>query len=486
MAAFRVSLGLLLVVDLLLRSRNLAAFYTDAGVLPRAALSEQYPTLSRFSIHALSGDAWFQALLFVLAGACALSLLVGYRTRIATLSSFVLLTSLYARNPGVLNGGDSLLWRLLLWSLFLPLEERWSLDALRRDGAPRRRVASLASAALLLQVVVMYTVNAAFKLRSDLWVGGDAVRYVLSLQQFTVLIGDSLAEFPTLLHAVDTAWMGMVLSSVFLILLRDRLRTAFVSLFVGMHLGMLLTLRLGLFPLVTLTALLVFLPASAWDRLVARLSNPVERSARRVGIDAALDGCRSRAQSSSAESSSFGASSLASLASAAAAGRRYAGRVAPAVVAALLAVMLVWNAIAVGLVAAPVTDSRLSPTDHTWTMFAPNPPTVDGWYAAPGTLESGERVDAFRESSVVGDERPATLAMYPSARWRKYLVGAVSPGHETLQAAFGDYLCRRWNGSHEDALTNVTVYYVEQPTRFDGPEPTRRVELVHRTCSTGE
>ncbi|MFC6826112.1 hypothetical protein [Halopelagius fulvigenes] len=147
--------------------------------------------------------------------------------------------------------------------------------------------------------------------------------------------------------------------------------------------------------------------------------------------------------------------------------------------------MLVWNAVAVGLVDAPGTDARLSPTDHTWTMFAPNPPTIDGWYAAPGTLESGERVDAFYRSSPTGDERPATLAMYPSARWRKYLVGARSAGSENLRRAFGDFLCRRWNGSHADELTNVTVYYVEQPTRFDGPEPTRRVELAHRTCPTG-
>ena len=38
LAVFRVGLGLLLLADILERSRNLTAHYTDAGVLPRSLL----------------------------------------------------------------------------------------------------------------------------------------------------------------------------------------------------------------------------------------------------------------------------------------------------------------------------------------------------------------------------------------------------------------------------------------------------------------
>lgn len=477
LAALRISLGLLLVADLSLRARHLDAFYTDFGVLPRSVLYEQYPTVSQFSIHTLSGDAWVQALLFALAGAFAVSLVVGYRTRTASLLSLVCFVSLSARNPGVLNGGDSLLFRLLFWGLFLPLGERWSLDARRRTGAPRDRIASLASAALLLQIVLVYSVNAVFKLRGDLWVGGEAVRYVLSLQQFTVRFGDSLAQFPVLLRVVDAVWLGLVVAAPFLILLRGRARAAFVSLFVGMHAGMFLTMRLGLFPLVSITALSVFLPSSSWDWLAARLSNPAERAARRVGPSDRFDRIRPRASSPS-----LTPRVVASLANSI---RRTAARIAPAVVAASLAAMLVWNAAAVGAVAMPGENPQIDPTEQTWDMFAPYPLTTDGWYAAPGTLESGDRVDAFYLSSPVGDDRPDTSEMYPSARWRKYLVGVRYSGSERLERGVAGYFCRRWNATHEDDLTNVTVYYVEQPTRLDGPEPTRRVELTDRNCSTG-
>ncbi|MDY7080948.1 MAG: HTTM domain-containing protein, partial [Halobacteria archaeon] len=80
-------------------------------------------------LHALSGDAWFQVLLFVVASVFALMLVVGYRTKVATVVSLVLLVSLHLRNPVILNGGDSLLRRLLFIGIFLPLGEQWSVDA---------------------------------------------------------------------------------------------------------------------------------------------------------------------------------------------------------------------------------------------------------------------------------------------------------------------------------------------------------------------
>lgn len=178
LAAYRIALGLLLILDLALRSRDLRAHYTDFGVLPRAALSEK---LQYLSIHTISGDAWVQALLFVIAGLVAAAFVVGYRTKLATLVSFVLLVSLHARNPLVLNGGDLLFRRLLFWSLFLPLGERWSVDALRAEETPRTRVSNAASAVLLLQVLAVYATNAVVKLRGDLWVNGEAIQYVFSL-----------------------------------------------------------------------------------------------------------------------------------------------------------------------------------------------------------------------------------------------------------------------------------------------------------------
>ena len=485
LAAFRITLGLLLLADLLLRSAHLTAFYTDAGVLPRSALRELYPTFARFSIHALSGDARVQIALFLLAGICAASLLVGYRTRPALLVSWILLVSLHARNPFVLNGGDSLLRRLLFWGLFLPLGGRWSIDALRArrsagdgsSGIAERlealgaldrspgRVASAASAGLLCQVVIVYAVNAAFKHRGDLWMRGDAVRYVFSLEQFTVRLGDFVAGYAGLLTVLDWTWMALVSGSVLLILLTGRARALFASLFVGAHLGMALTLKLGLFPFISIAALLPFLPSFAWDAL------PVPRSPRLTRAIRALDRALPRLPEPSLPPT------LA----------RGARRLASVVLASLLVLLIVWNAIGLGYVAMPEdVDPGVDPTQYRWNMFAPEPLGVDGWYVVSGQLASGGEVDVLRASPVRWDRPPSVDRAYPSARWRKYMVDRLwADDNGVLQRYFAAHLCQRWNADHEDRLRELTLTYVEQPTRLDGPEPTRRDEMLTHSCSAG-
>ena len=56
-------------------------------------------------------------------GLVALALLVGYRTRIATIFSWVLLISLQARNVFITQGGDALTVVLLFWGLFRWIQE---------------------------------------------------------------------------------------------------------------------------------------------------------------------------------------------------------------------------------------------------------------------------------------------------------------------------------------------------------------------------
>jgi hypothetical protein len=478
LAAFRAALAALVLADGLLRARFLTAFYTDAGVLPRSLLYEQYGTLSQLSLHALSGAAWLQVLLFVLTIVTALAMLVGYRTTLATLLTGVLLTSLHYRNPLVLNSGDTLLRMLFLWGLFLPLGRRWSVDALHAsptegsaggtDGAPANRVSSVATAGVLLQVVVVYATNAVLKLRGDRWLSGDATRHVLELDMFTVLLGDVLAQYPTLLTAFDRLWLGMLVGAALLVVLTGWVRAAFAGLFAAVHLGMLASMQLGLFPLVSVAALVPFLPATVWDRLpgwraIPGLRDlPVSRavSALAVGLPAVRvpDAATVRAA------------------------RRWKRRVLPALLAVLLVGLLAWNAATVGLVAvpdaAPVDDSP----DPRWGMFAPTPAATDYWVVAPATLEAGASVDAFHGGEVTWTEPPDVARSYPSSRWRKYVSNLRGAQGSSLAGGFADYLCTRPGSA--DTMVSVSVYVVEQPVRATGSDSTERVELATTSCST--
>src|SRR5450432_3732577 len=95
LSAFRIGIGLVLIWDLIVRSTDLTAHYTDDGVLPRTVLIDNFLSLRPYlSIHILNGSAVFQALLFCLAGLCALALLLGCRTRAASVACWFLTCSL--------------------------------------------------------------------------------------------------------------------------------------------------------------------------------------------------------------------------------------------------------------------------------------------------------------------------------------------------------------------------------------------------------
>ena len=484
LAAFRIGLGAVLLADLLLRSRNLVIFYTDAGVLPRSLLAANRPVISQLSIHTLSGDLLLQAGLFTLAGGCAIALLVGYRTRLAVLSSWLLLVSLHARNPLVLNGGDSLLRRLLFWGVFLPLGARWSLDALagrtRRSRVPtggmQGRVVGVAAAGLLIQVVLVYATNAGFKLGSGRWLSGDALAYVLHLDEFTTPLGAALAEVPAVLSVLETVWLGLLVGSVGLVATTGWRRALLAGLFAGAHLWMAATMRLGVFPFVSVVALVPFLPSRVWDRVSAVAASagsgdiadrlPSWLVATEPGAEVEHDGGQP-------EPASAGrwrrARTLA----------RRGGKIAGVI---LIAGLLVWNAAAVGVVGPPdAVPGSLDPAEDSWDMFAA-PPTRDVLILAPATTEGGRQVDALHGGEVSWDPPPDGAAWYPTNRWRKYLRSVWATDDPAVLHGVADGLCTRWSRTHDSHVERVSLYAVLEPTGLDGDGPVRREKLVTHSC----
>jgi hypothetical protein len=480
LAAFRIALGLLLLADLLSRSRSLRAFYTDGGVLPRTALLAQHDSL-HWSIHLAVGETWGQALLFAVAGLFAVALTVGYRTRLAAAVSWLLLVSLHNRTPDVLNGGDILLRLLLFWGLFLPLGARWAVDAHHRadDGdvstAGSGSVASAASAALLVQVVALYLTNAAFKLGGDVWVRGDGLRYVFSLGQFTVLLGDHLGQLPLLLHALDYVWLATISLSFALLLLTGWRRGVYACLLMGMHLGMLVTMRIDLFPLVSVASLLPFLPETFWCRLARLVDGRTVRAA---------DRCHRRL------ADVLPAVRVADVPPTLS---RVQTRLSSAVVVVFLVLVVLWNVQYLGAAQVvghePVPEEaeptlQVTGTDQYWNMFAPDPLSTDGWVVAPAELPDGTRVDAYRGGSVDWTRPADVSATYQTARWRKYLVGLWR--YDTADRRhFAAYLCDRYERRHGVRPERVSVYFVEQPTIVgvpDADEPTDRTRLVRHHC----
>jgi hypothetical protein len=76
LAALRIVLAVIVLVDLAGRARNLLAHYTDDGVLPRHILLDEAGIL-RPSLNWIGGTTVVQALLFGITALAAVALLVG-------------------------------------------------------------------------------------------------------------------------------------------------------------------------------------------------------------------------------------------------------------------------------------------------------------------------------------------------------------------------------------------------------------------------
>jgi predicted DCC family thiol-disulfide oxidoreductase YuxK len=288
-ALFRIMLGTLILLDLVLRSRNMGAFYTDSGTLARRFwIDITHPWL--WSFHAVSGELWWQVILFVLAGLIAICLALGYRSKMMAGLSFLLLASLQNRNGLLMQGGDLLLVVMCFWSLFLPLGARYSVDSALRsehqhnpnagsddanpgeddhgaDDVDSQRYLSVATVAITLQILYLYFFTALLK-TGDAWTSRfDAAYYAVSLQHFATPIGEWFRNFQGILKLSTIYVLAVEFIAPWLVLcplLWPRIRLIGLVLLASLHAAFLLMLHIGLFPLIDFMALSLLIPGTVW------------------------------------------------------------------------------------------------------------------------------------------------------------------------------------------------------------------------------
>lgn len=458
LAAFRVGVAMIVLVDLWYRGKNASAFFTDQGVLPRVdrikslEWGDTFGFQHQWSLHMLSGTLWAQVALLLIAALFAVWMLVGYRTRFASIATWVLLLSLDARNPAILDSGDVLLRCVLLFSLFLPLGARWSIDQLKRPADPPLpdRITSMATVAMMLQLCMMYLFSVAFKMQTidgapSPWTNDySAVYYALNIDAFTTPLGNWVRQFPQLMQAMTIGTVVLEVVGPIIIfspIFTKPIRVSVVSAFALFHAGLGMTLMLGIFPVICIVCWLVFLPGAVWQRIGKHWSKGSSLV------------CQLAALCPRPEQPSF----------------RWRWYI-EAVLGIVLVYVLLWNIRELDvknlesrtLPLALNAPARALGLDQNWSMFAPLPRTEDGWLVMKGTLENGEVVNLWQFDEPLPMEKPELVSTtYVSQRWLKYLDNLTSDAYAMHRMYFCNWLAWRWNEQQSNGNPDREVYQVE-------------------------
>ncbi|WP_437577877.1 hypothetical protein [Sorangium sp. So ce887] len=206
----RILLGFFLIGDLLRRTWAWTDMFADIGVLPnhvnlwRPQGSGNFSLVNAFST---PGEVW---VLWAVIFATYVCLLVGWKTKLMQVLSLVFVTSMNGRVLLIENGGYVVHNLLLLWTCFLPLGDRFSVDALLASlKRSRERTAddlndrttiddplkpndhvTVLGPVLLIQIAAIYFFNVVHK-TGPAWKNGTAIHYVLYVDRMvTPIVAD--------------------------------------------------------------------------------------------------------------------------------------------------------------------------------------------------------------------------------------------------------------------------------------------------------
>lgn len=448
-ALFRILFGLLLFNWFWQLFPNLTAFFTDEGILPRSDITVSYP--DRLSLLSLSGEWWLVAVIWAVSCVVALSLTLGWHTRLASLLSFVLVSSFSWRDPLMLDGSD-LVFRLVpVWLAFTSAGDRWSIDAFGRSEAPVARGWAFPIRILELQIAWIYLATGIEKLGGIDWVEGTAAYYALQLDHtFARPWAHAFALDPTASHLISWYTLAVELSFLPLAMIPfERTRSIAALGASAMQLGILALMNVGNFPLVMLAACVLFVPRE-WIHRVMRdtvtlAAGPNVRHAR------------------------------------------------PRVAGVLLAI----TAAAAFVTAVPSEAEALRPNgdlasllrslslDQRWDMFSPNAARSDGWLLAPARLADGARLDLLTDRGA--DDRSERYSDPLYTRWTKVHERIASSFYAGYRSAYARYFCRARN-SHlapgQSPLVSLELFYVERTIQAPekGPPLISETRLWSQQC----
>jgi uncharacterized membrane protein YphA (DoxX/SURF4 family) len=278
-AALRMAVGVVLLLDILVQYLPLLPVLYGPDSF--GAADVQAPAFAapswRWSLLQWLPPSSGPAALAAAWTASAVALLVGYRPRLAALVAWAVAVSFFQEDLYQHNGGDRLKLFVLLMLVFLPSDGCW---AVRRHPLARRAAGHVLVQAwplrlLMVQLAVMYFMNGYYKAMGPQWLDGSVMTAVAANPTWAHFSPNHLPLPDGVMRAVT--WATVAWELLFPLLVAFPLtRKATLWIGVAFHLGTLVHLEVGVFPLY---ALCYYVPLVAWER---RPAGPARALARRA------------------------------------------------------------------------------------------------------------------------------------------------------------------------------------------------------------
>jgi hypothetical protein len=446
LSLMRIGIALVLLLDLCIRASSLKAHYTSAGAVPFIDVEKAYWQPGYFSLFSFCDEYWYALLLFIVTGIIYLFVLAGYKTRLFTFLAWVMLTSLQNRNTLILQGGDDELRLLIFWGMFLPWGNFYSFDA-KKYIRPLEKYFSVASLGYVLLIFSVYFFSGVLKRSSEWqWSDGTAVYYAFNLDQMAWPLAKTVLAYPGLLKFLSftVRWAEILLPFLLFIPVRNSLfRMVFVLLIASLHVGISLTLYVGLFYLISIASLIGLLSPAVMDKFDKKFN---------VNKNISNDNASTPLLQKLRENYYFKVLLNCAL-------------------FFLAALSLIWNFATVensGLGVAPKFNSigyavRLN---QNWGMFAPTVLKDDGWYIMEGVTPDKKTIDINRDGKVVDFTKPKNFIEFiKDDRWRKFGENYMLAANGFMREFYCSYLLKDWNKHNPgNKIDSLTVIYMKEPT----------------------
>lgn len=253
MALFRIAFGIVVVGWTISLAPPLYAFFGEDGVLP------VHPDAGpgSWGVLEISSSVPAVTVLYLTLLVAALSLVVGFHTRLAAAVVWVGLVSFGRRDPWVLNSGDLMITVLAFYLVLMPSGaalsvDRWVKQRSRFWDCPKRSVWPLRL--VQVQVSILYFFAVWEKVRGATWNDGTAVSYAFrigDLERFPIpgFVTDSLLLVNLMTYGTLVVELGLAV-----LVWNRKLRPWVLLAGVALHLGIDLSVRVGFFSLAAMAA----------------------------------------------------------------------------------------------------------------------------------------------------------------------------------------------------------------------------------------